>query len=123
MTVVEQHNDDFEELPQGERMWHHDRVAAQRKRLLAAGYLPLPINGKIPPIPGWQDIVATAAIIDRWTNQWPDSVNTGVLTRTTPAIDIDIMHPEAGAGAVRGTRLSPSALRQGTKTRASFSHR
>jgi hypothetical protein len=97
---VEQHDDDFEfeELPQGERLWQvHDRVAAQRKRLLAAGYLPLPINGKVPPIHGWQDIIATPAIIDRWTNQWPDSTSTGLLTRTAPAIDVDIMHPEAAA--------------------------
>jgi Bifunctional DNA primase/polymerase, N-terminal len=95
---VEQYDDDFEELPQGERLWQvHDRVAAQRKRLLAAGYLPLPINGKVPPITGWQDIVATPAIIDRWTNLWPESMSTGLLTRTTPAIDIDIMHPEAAA--------------------------
>ena len=97
--MEQQHNnDDFEELPQGERLWQiHDRVTTQRKRLLATGYLPLPINGKVPPIAGWQDIAATPTIIDRWTDQWPDSVNTGVLTRTTPAIDIDIMYPEAAA--------------------------
>lgn len=88
---MEQHND-FQELPQGERLWQiHDRVTAQRKRLLAAGYLPLPINGKVPPIQGCQDIIATSAIIDRWIDKWPDSTNTDLLTRTTPAIDIDIM--------------------------------
>src|SRR5262249_14465752 len=96
--VVEQQPDEWEEVPQGERLWQvHDRVTAQRKRLLAAGFWPLPINGKVPTIPGWQDVAATLTLIDRWTDQWPDSTNTGVLTRTTPAIDIDIMHPEAAA--------------------------
>jgi hypothetical protein len=94
---VERH-DHWEELPQGERLWQtHDRITAQRKRLLAAGFWPLPVNGKVPPIAGWQDIAATPTIIDRWTEQWPDSTNTGLLTRTTPAMDIDIMHPEAAA--------------------------
>jgi Bifunctional DNA primase/polymerase, N-terminal len=99
-SAVERRDDDFEfeELPQGERLWQiHDRVTTQRKRLLAAGFLPLPINGKIPSIPGWQDIVATPTVINKWTTQWPDAMSTGLLTRTTPAIDVDIMHPEAAA--------------------------
>ena len=97
-SAVEQHENDFEEPPQGDRRWQiHDRVTTQRKRLLAAGYLPLPINGKVPSIPGWQDIIATPAIIDRWIDQWPDSMSTGLLTKATPAIDIDIVHAQAAA--------------------------
>jgi hypothetical protein len=96
--AVEQQHNEWEEVPQGERLWQiHDRIIAQRKRLLTAGFWPLPINGKVPTIPGWQDIAATPTLIDRWTDQWPDATNTGVLTRNTPAIDIDIMHPEAAA--------------------------
>jgi hypothetical protein len=96
---LEQHNDEnenWEELPHSEPLWQlRDRVTAQRKRLLAAGYHPLPVNGKAPSIRGWQDILATPTIIDKWIYQYPDSMSTGLLTRTAPAIDIDIINSEA----------------------------
>ena len=71
-----------------------DRATAYRKRLLAAGYSPIPVNGKAPPIAGWQDIEATNGP-DRhgWVNKYADATNTGILTRTTPAIDIDVFDP------------------------------
>jgi hypothetical protein len=60
INAVEQQPGGWEELPQGERLWQiHDRVTAQRKRLLESGFWPLPVNGKVPPIAGWQDIAAT----------------------------------------------------------------
>jgi hypothetical protein len=90
--------DEFQELPEHEPAWLHlSRATACRRRLLAAGYLPLPVNGKAPPIAGWQDIAATDKIIGTWENEYSDAVNTGILTRITPAIDIDIMHPDAAA--------------------------
>jgi hypothetical protein len=70
----------------------HDRAA---QALLGAGYHLVPVNGKVPPIPGWQDILATPTIIDKWIDQYPDAMSTGLLTKSTPAIDIDIMHPDA----------------------------
>jgi hypothetical protein len=73
------------------------RATTLRKCLLAAGYLPLPVNGKAPPIKGWQDIAATDSIIDTWASKYSDAVNTGILTRAIPALDIDIMHPDAAA--------------------------
>ena len=101
-----------------------------RKRLLAAGYLPLPVNGKEPPIKGWQDIAATNKIIGTWETKYADATNTGILTRTTPAIDIDITHPGrrrcgrgAGAGAFRGTRPRHGAVRQGAEARDPAAHR
>src|SRR5262249_34445033 len=48
-------------------------------------------------MPGWQDIAATDRIIDKWETEFPDAVSTGILTRTVPAIDIDLMHGEAAA--------------------------
>jgi predicted P-loop ATPase len=84
----------FEELPEREPAWLAlDRATACRKRLLAAGYLPLPVNGKAPPIAGWQDIKATNAVINDWADKFADATNTGVLTRTTPAVDIDVLDP------------------------------
>jgi hypothetical protein len=89
---------EFEELPEIEPSWLRlQHATSLRKRLLIAGYMPLPCNGKAPPIPGWQDIVATSKLIDAWERRYPDATNTGVLTDISPAIDIDIMHPDAAA--------------------------
>jgi hypothetical protein len=89
---------DFQELPEHEPAWLRlERATAYRKRLLRAGYRPLPVNGKEPPIKGWQDIAATDKIIDSWATQYDEATNTGVLTRTTPTIDIDITNPDAAA--------------------------
>ncbi len=88
----------WEELPPNEPLWQvRDRATAWRKRLLTAGYMPLPCNGKAPSILGWQDILATSKLIDTWERRYPDATNTGVLTDISPAIDIDITHPDAAA--------------------------
>jgi hypothetical protein len=67
-----------------------DAATAARKRLLWAGFLPIPATGKKPPIAGWTDLVATEADIESWFNRFPEALNTGVLTLTTPAVDIDV---------------------------------
>ena len=90
MTDV--NDNEFEELPEREPAWLRlDRATAYRKRLLAAGYLPLPVNGKAPPIKGWPDIEATDVLIDRWANEYADATNTGIITHRTPAVDIDVL--------------------------------
>jgi RecA-family ATPase len=70
-----------------------DAAAVARKRLLKAGYMPIPTEGKRPPVPGWQNLVATDADIDGWFLKYDNAFNTGVLTRTTPAVDIDVLDP------------------------------
>ena len=87
-------DNEFEELPERDPAWlRMDRATACRKRLLAAGYLPIPVNGKAPPIKGWPDIEATDVLIDRWANEHADATNTGIITHRTPAIDIDVLDP------------------------------
>jgi putative DNA primase/helicase len=77
-----------------------------RLRLLAAGYLPLPLYGKEPPVYGknnarkglaeWTELTTvTPEQIKMWERIWPDAVNTGMLTKLTPTFDADIMHLEA----------------------------
>jgi hypothetical protein len=86
--------DEFEELPEREPSWRLlHRATVCRKRLLAARYSPLPVNGKAPPIAGWQDIEATNNIISTWEHKYGDATNTGILTGNTPAIDIDVLDP------------------------------
>jgi len=81
-------------------------VTARRLQLLRAGYMPLPLFGKAPPaygknnakkgLAGWQKLNGvTAEQINLWGKIWPDAVNTGVLTRYMPTLDIDILSEDA----------------------------
>src|SRR5258708_37518893 len=65
-----------------------------QRRLGGAAYLRTPAAGKKPPIARWTDIVATEADIEGWFHSYPEALNTGVLTRTTPAIDVDVYDPD-----------------------------
>jgi hypothetical protein len=88
--------DEFEELPEHEPAWAAlDRITKYRKRLLAAGYQPVLLNGKKPLLDDWPNIVATDNIINKWAQDYPDKWNTGIQTRTTPALDIDVTDEEA----------------------------
>jgi hypothetical protein len=92
--VADLSDNEFEELPACEPAWVVlCRATACRKQLLGAGYSPLPVNGKAPPITGWQEIQATNELINGWENNYANATNTGILTRTTPAIDIDVLDP------------------------------
>jgi hypothetical protein len=107
---------EFEELPECEPAWlrrHH--ATAYRRRLLAAGYSPLPVNGKAPPVPGWQDIVATNDIISAWEDKYPDATNTGILTGNTPAIDIDVLDSDVAdeVQQIAERLIGTSAVRTG----------
>src|SRR6266511_3952916 len=78
---------------------------AFRIQLRTAGYDPLPLYGKAPPQYGkhgrkgltrWQALQSVSTTdIAMWSKTWPDAVNTGVLTRTMPTLDGDLLDPEA----------------------------
>ena len=85
-------------------------VVTLRLTLLRGGYLPIPLYGKVPPaygknnkrkgLSGWQKIETVSyEEIQMWGRTWPDAINTGVLTRTTPTLDADILN-EAAAVAI-----------------------
>jgi Bifunctional DNA primase/polymerase, N-terminal len=62
-----------------------------RIAVLHNGYVPIPATGKACRINGWNTKTATnAEEIALQARLYPDHTNTGMLTRTTPAIDIDI---------------------------------
>jgi putative DNA primase/helicase len=65
-------------------------VIARRLRLLKHGYEPVACDGKLPVLAGWQRIETTPAEIERWTQALPHATNTGIRTKHTPAVDIDI---------------------------------
>jgi hypothetical protein len=55
---------------------------------------------------GWQKKFDTNdGEIDLWRTMWPNAINTGILCRFTPCLDVDILSPEAAYAAedyVRG---------------------
>jgi hypothetical protein len=79
---------------------------ALRHQLRDAGYCPIPLYGKEPPIYGknnkrgglkaWQELhEVTADQIDMWGKTWPNASNTGVLTFDMPTLDLDILDEAA----------------------------
>jgi hypothetical protein len=73
-----------------------DDLATLRHRLKAAGYSPIPCEGKRPPMKGWDEkINANDDEIQLWSRLYPLATNTGVFTRLVPTIDVDILAPEA----------------------------
>ena len=65
-------------------------ISLLRCSLRAAGYAPLPIQGKRPPMKDWSQLAATDADIAAWERAYPYAPSTGILTKATPALDIDI---------------------------------
>ena len=69
-----------------------------RKQLRSAGYDPLPIIGKMPPLDEWQTkINASDDEIDSWDklSKTKKAKSTGLLTQRMPTLDVDIKIPEA----------------------------
>jgi hypothetical protein len=75
-------------------------VTELRLRLRAAGFSPLPVEGKAPHMSGWAEKFETSdEEIRLWPKTWHLATNTGILAKFTPGADIDIMD-EAAANAV-----------------------
>jgi AAA domain-containing protein/bifunctional DNA primase/polymerase-like protein len=74
--------------------WDPKWTTRARQALLQHGYEPTPECGKRAVLGGWTDLSATAEDIDAWENSHPNAVNTGILTRHCPAIDIDVLNQE-----------------------------
>jgi hypothetical protein len=67
-----------------------------RLQLLNAGFAPLPLNGKCPVLDRWQTRGCTNPDeIRLWSATWPNALNTGILTRFAPCLDIDLLDPDA----------------------------
>ena len=67
-----------------------------RLGLREAGFSPLPVNGKRPVQDRWQTGLGSShGEIQSWDRNFPHAKNTGILTATVPALDIDIFNEEA----------------------------
>jgi hypothetical protein len=75
-----------------------EHAATIRRELMIAGFAPLPITPatKAPPLKGWQTKHQTNDDeIALWSRTFPRDTSTGILTRTVPALDVDILNPDA----------------------------
>jgi hypothetical protein len=73
-----------------------DNLATLRRQLKAGGYSPIPCEGKKPPVDGWEKkITVDDDEINLWSILYQYAGNTGVLTKYTPAFDIDVLNPDA----------------------------
>jgi hypothetical protein len=71
-------------------------IAEQRRRLRNAGFSPLPVEGKRPPMLAWeQELETNDDEIRLWDKLYPYAHSTGILCKYTPTLDIDILNPEA----------------------------
>lgn len=62
-------------------------------RLLAQGFEPIPVAGKIPVIPQWDDITLHADQIAYWAANGKGNLNVGLRTAKLAPVDIDIYDP------------------------------
>jgi putative DNA primase/helicase len=69
-------------------------VHARRARYVKAGYEPLPCIGKRPAPANWSKIPINVDTPATWNADYPGANNTGIRTRRTPAIDIDVRDPQ-----------------------------
>jgi putative DNA primase/helicase len=89
-----------------------------RLRIKDAGFSPLPVEGKKPIQTEWQKRHSvTGAEIELWEKSFPLASNTGILTKHTPAVDIDIKN-EAAARALE--ELAQERLCNGSKAPVRF---
>ena len=71
-------------------------ITSFRKQMRAGGYLPIPVNGKIPVLKGWpKKTKIDDDEIERWEKLYPYALNTGLLTREMPTLDADILNQDA----------------------------
>jgi hypothetical protein len=69
-------------------------VTNRRLKMLANGYAPLPVIGKMPPLNGWPTIAIDEALVRSWDDPslWRGGtpMSTGARTGETVALDVDI---------------------------------
>ena len=71
-------------------------VLEVRQALVDHGYVPIPVIGKEPPFKSWQKVEnVSRAMLEAWGRNWPRASNTGILTKFTPTLDVDILNEPA----------------------------
>ena len=111
--------------------WAFGRIAPE---LEASGFAPLPISLPHPSDPdARQEAARVAADLVERRRPWPRACRAtpaaapGILTATTPAVDIDVRHPELADAidrmVVARARRRARAVRPGAQAAAGLPHR
>ena len=108
----------------GDEIRTHDYLAQHGEKLLANGYhiVPIRVGGKAPGFDGWEKSRATVGQLKDWMESGHRLDGVGVLTKNTPAIDIDIRDEEMAdlMEAYVRKHLGGSLLRIGQKPKRAF---
>jgi Bifunctional DNA primase/polymerase, N-terminal len=71
-----------------------------RQALVDRGYTPIPVIGKEPPFKSWQKVEKVShSMLEAWGRNFPRATNTGILTRVTPTLDLDVLNEPAAVAA------------------------
>lgn len=71
-------------------------VLEVRQALVDRGYVPIPVENKVPVQKEWQKTEnVSRAMLEMWGKTWPRANNTGILTKFTPTLDADILNEPA----------------------------
>jgi Family of unknown function (DUF5906)/Primase C terminal 2 (PriCT-2)/Bifunctional DNA primase/polymerase, N-terminal len=92
-----------------------EMLIAVRQKLRDNGYHPIPVNGKVPGLPEWQNCTnVTHETIQKWSRSRRHEKNTGILTGKSAGVDIDVLNADISARLVaRAFELfGPSPLRR-----------
>lgn len=83
-------------LPVGDEVRRYDYLAQHGKKLLANGYhiVPIRAGGKSPGFDGWEKSRATTGQLNEWLENGHKLDGVGILSKLTPAIDIDVRDEE-----------------------------
>jgi len=69
--------------------------ASLGEALVANGYsiVPIPLGAKRPELKDWQQLVVTTENVTRYAKKHPGD-GVGILTKYTPAVDIDVLNDD-----------------------------
>src|SRR6516165_3864312 len=65
-------------------------VCERRIRYVKPGFEPIPCLGKRPVLPNWPTAPINLEAPASWSTYYADAINTGIRTKHTPAVDIDV---------------------------------
>jgi hypothetical protein len=65
-------------------------ICERRVRYVKAGFEPIPCLGKRPVLPNWPTALINLDTPAGWGACYADATNTGIRTKHTPAVDIDV---------------------------------
>lgn len=109
---------------ESDKLTRNDYLAQHGAKLLDNGYQIVPIRpgGKSPDFDGWAKAKASKEQLKEWLDGGHKNAGVGILTKFTPAVDLDIRDPEVAALMVKYVQevMGGKLLRVGQAPKALF---